>query len=85
MILLFFSVVHDISLSSFQLNDDLFKISNWAYQWKISFNPKVVKQAQEVIFCRKIQEVTHPIFCFNNSPVIQSSSQKHLGIHLDKA
>ena len=50
MILLFFSVVHDISLSSFQLNDDLFKISNWAYQWKISFNPKVVKQAQEVIF-----------------------------------
>ena len=36
-----FSVVHDISLSSLQLNDDLIKISNWAYQWKMSFNPEV--------------------------------------------
>ena len=26
-----FPVVHDISLSSLQLNDDLTKISNWAY------------------------------------------------------
>ena len=45
-----FSVVHDISLSSLQLNDDLIKISNWAYQWKMSFNPEVTKQAQEVVF-----------------------------------
>ena len=29
-----FLVVHDTSLSSSQLNDDLIKIFNWAYQWK---------------------------------------------------
>ena len=49
-----FSVVHDISPSSLQLNDDLIKISNWAYQWKISFNPEVTKQAQEVVFSQLI-------------------------------
>ena len=47
-----FSVIHDITLLSFQLNDDLIKISSWAYQWKMSFNPEVTKQAQEVVFSR---------------------------------
>ena len=75
-------VVYDISLSSMQLNDDLIKVSNWAYQWKMSFNPEVTKQAQEVVFSRKSQKVTHPTVYFNNSPVTRSSSQKHLGIHL---
>ena len=79
-----FSVVHDISLSSLQLNDDLIKISNWTHQWKILFNPEVTKQAQEVIFSRKSQKVTHPTVYLNNSPVTWSSSQKHLGIHLDE-
>ena len=48
-----FSVVHDISLSLLQLNDDLIKISNWAYQWKMSFNPEVTKQVQESQQVRK--------------------------------
>ena len=64
-----FSVVHDISLSLLQLNDDLIKISNWAYQWKMSFNPEVTKQAQEVVFSCKSQKVTHPTVYFNNSPL----------------
>ena len=34
-----FSIVLDIDLSSKQLNDDLKKVSDWAYQWKMSFNP----------------------------------------------
>ena len=78
-----FSVVHDISLSLLQLNDDLIKISNWEYQWKMSFNPEVTKQAQEVVFSRKSQKVTHPTVYFNNFLVTQSSSQKHLVINLD--
>ena len=48
------------------------------------FNPEVTEQAQEVAFSRKSQEVTHPTVYFNNSPVTRSSSQKHLGIHLDE-
>ena len=50
----------------------------------MSFNPEITKQAQEVVFSRKSQKVTHPTVYFNNSPVTQSSSKKHLGIHLDE-
>ena len=81
MILLYFQL---FMISSLQLNDDLILVSNWAYQWKMSFNPKVTKQAQEVVFSRKSQKVTHPTVYFNNSTVTQSSSQKHLSIHLDE-
>ena len=35
-----FSVVHDMKQSGINLNDDLEKITNWAFQWKMSFNPK---------------------------------------------
>ena len=45
-----FSVMHDINQSGINLNDDLEKISNWTFQWKMSFNPDINKQAQEVIF-----------------------------------
>ena len=34
-----FSKVYDIRKSASQLNDGLKKISHWAYQWKIQFNP----------------------------------------------
>ena len=40
-----FSVIHDVAQSTNELNDDLEKISNWAYQWKMSFNPNKSKQA----------------------------------------
>ena len=48
-----FSVVHDISTSATDMNNDLTLISNWAFQWKMSFNPDPSKQAQEIIFSRK--------------------------------
>ena len=35
----FFSVVHDINTSAKELNEDLNKINNWAFQWKMNFNP----------------------------------------------
>ena len=44
------SKVYDIHQSASNLNDDLEKISYWAYQWKIQFNRDPNKQANEVIF-----------------------------------
>ena len=64
------------------LNNDLLKINNWAYQWKMSFNPDPSKQAQEVIFSRKIKKPSHPDLIFNNNKVVQTPYQKHLGILL---
>ena len=49
----------------------------------MSFNPDQSKQAQEVIFTRKVKKVVHSPFFFNNKPVQQVSSQKHLGLILD--
>ena len=78
-----FSVTHDVNVSAKELNDDLRKISNWAFQWKMSFNPDVNKQAQEVILTRRIKSYIHPPLVFNNDIVSRANSQKHLGITLD--
>ena len=51
-----FFVIHDNNVSAVELNEDLKKISNWAFQWKMSFNPDASKQAQEVIFSRNIKQ-----------------------------
>ena len=59
------------------------EINNWAFQWKISFNPDPSKQAQEVIFPRKLQKLTHLTLSFNNNTVTQSVTQKYLGTFLD--
>ena len=79
-----FSVVKDHLNSSNKLNEDLSKISQWAYQWKMSFNPDVSKQAQEVIFSRKKNIGNHPAVFFNNLPITRKSAQKHLGLLLDE-
>ena len=54
-----FSAVRDINTSAAHLNNNLRKISNWAFQWKMSFNPDPSKQAQEVIFSPKHQKKSH--------------------------
>ena len=78
-----FSVVHDSAASSAFLNDDLLKISRWAYQWKMIFNPDPSKQAQEVVFSRKSNAGNHGTVYFNNVPVIKENIQKDLGLVLD--
>ena len=56
----------------------------WADQWKMSFNPDVSKQAQEVIFSERTQKLFHPTVLFNNIPVQHSIVQKHSGVYLDE-
>ena len=73
-----FSVIHDVDTSRNELNNDLYQINKWACQWKISFNPDLSKQAQEIIFSRKTKKIFHPSLRFNNSIVSQSPYRKHL-------
>ena len=47
------------------------------------FNPDLSKQAQEVIFSRKIKKLLRPTLLFNNAPLSNSLFQKHLGLTLD--
>ena len=76
-------IVRDINAGATHLNNDLWKISNWAFQWKLSFNLDPRKQAQEVIFSYKHQKISHSSIYFNNNPIASVSSQKHLGMVLD--
>ena len=59
-----FSDVHDVS-TAIELNSDLKKnINDWAFQWKMTFNPNRSKQAQEIIFSRKFKKATHSPLLF---------------------
>ena len=41
-----FSVAHDLITSARDISNDLKLITDWAFQWKMSFNPDPSKQAQ---------------------------------------
>ena len=51
------STVYSTNKTADSLNNDLQKISEWAYKWKMSFNPDPTKQAQEVISSRKLKKL----------------------------
>ena len=48
-----FSIANCVNTSASTLNSNLLKIQDWTYQWKMSFNPDLTKQAQEMIFSSK--------------------------------
>ena len=43
-----FSVIDDVENS--ELNNDLYQINKWAFQWKVNFNQNPSKQIQEIFF-----------------------------------
>ena len=49
----------------------------------MSFNADPQKQALELIFSRKRNELDHPVIHFNNIPVEKVNEHKHLDIILD--
>ena len=73
-----FNVAHDINTSANKVNNDLNKVSNWAFQWKMSLNPDSSKKAQKVIFSRKLKKMPHSSLVFNNDNIWQCKSQKHV-------
>ena len=78
-----FSAVKNVNASNIDLNNDLKKIGEWSFQWKMSFNPDSNKQAEELIFSRKVQTTNHPSLFFNENVVPETTLQKHLGLFLD--
>ena len=78
-----FFVVHNITDSANLLNSDLSKINEWALQWKMTFKPDPIKQAQEIIFSRKASKRNHPGLLFNNNIVNPTVIHKDLGVLFD--
>ena len=78
-----FSLVLDQIQSCSMLNRDLERINEWAYHWKMSFNPDPTKQAVGIYFSKRGPPENSPNITFNNAPVNISDSHKHLGMILD--
>ena len=78
-----FSIVKYPTISANNLNHDLDIIQQWAYQWKMEFNPDPTKQATEVLFSCKKSSPNHPQLIFNGIAVAKVNDQKHLGLILD--
>ena len=79
-----FSKVKDKNCSTVELNNDLKIISNWAFQWKMLFNPDPNKQAVEILFSKKQQEKdNYRPLNFNGDSVQTVISQRHLALVLD--
>ena len=64
----FFYKIFD-KLVSYATLDKVLELSNWAFQWKIQFNPDRSKQAQELYFSKKIANLT-----FNKNKRCQTNS-----------
>ena len=62
-------LLNDPVISANDLNHDLNVINQWAYQWKMEFNPDPNKQAIEPLFFCKKNSPYHPSLFFNGTVV----------------
>ena len=56
---------------------------HWAFQLKMSFRPDISKQTLELIISGERTIISHLSLTFNDIPVAQTCSQKHLEMILD--
>lgn len=70
-------IVDDPFQESHKLNYDLAKISNWANDWIVTFNPH---KTENMIISRKIRQPFHPSLYINNVLINEVDNHKHLGV-----
>ena len=75
-----FTCAKGVTQTNDKLEKDLLTVTQWAYQWKMVFNPDITKQATEVIFSCKNKKPVHPDLRFNGVPVAMEPFTKHLGV-----
>ena len=78
-----FTVVEDSNAAANDMNHDLELTNQWAHSWRMSFNPDPQKQAVELIFSTKKNEINHPVVLFDDTPAKTVVEHKHLRIVLD--
>ena len=64
-----FAAVKNVAASNIYLNNNLKRMGEWAFQWKMNYNPDPIKHAQELIFSRKVQMTNHLSLFFNENVV----------------
>ena len=54
------------------LSSNLKKMSNWAFQWEISFNPDLLKPPEQVIFSKDTIKASHSEVFSNSVPLSET-------------
>ena len=52
-------------------------VQNWSNRWLVNFNPK---KTEPMIISRKVELEFHPPLYFNNVPIKNVTTHKHLGL-----
>ena len=65
-----FTLVFNENISAQHLNSGLRKIQEWAFLWKMQFNPDPLNQAVRVIFSAKTSNQNHREIYFNGKEVV---------------
>ena len=55
------------------MTNDLIKVSAWTYQLKLSFNPDVTKQAEELLLPQKSKKLGQPTIYLNNASIANTN------------
>ena len=74
--------MNSIPVSTTRLRYDLNNIEQWAFKWKMIFNPDPDKPANEVVFSNR-GNVNIPSLQFADKMIQSVKSHKHLGLILD--
>ena len=64
-------------MGEYGLSNDLNRINNLVFQWKMSFNPDSSKQAHKIIFSSIIKKLEQPPLIFNNNIVTLQLLRRH--------
>ena len=75
-----FCLVKAWNISAINLNNDLDKIRNWAFKWKISFDLNSFKKIQKINFSCKLHICAHPPLLFSNSTMNRIVTQSHMAV-----
>jgi hypothetical protein len=72
-----YAIVDNPLIYSLSLNSNLQKVQNWSNRWLVNFNPK---KTESMIISRKVEPQFHPPLYFNNGPIKNVTTHKHLGL-----
>ena len=70
-------IIEDINTAAENLNSDLNKVHTWSKKWLVNFNPQ---KTETLLITRKQEQNIHPALYFNNIPIKELTSHKHLGL-----
>ena len=76
------SFVEDINVCTEEISNDLEKISDWVYQWKMMVSLDTITSLRSCFFSRKTVMPFHPLGIFIEVPAECNDFKKHLDLHL---